>query len=77
VREEDGVLIQKPVGVQVLTEKEFPDRTGQRLGATTASPEAQTFAKQVTQLLTSQTVPRYAALVSDFTVDGTDADIAK
>jgi hypothetical protein len=66
VREEDGVLIQKPVGVQVLTEKEFLDRTGQRLGATTASPEAQTFAKQVTQLLTSQTVPRYAALVSDF-----------
>lgn len=63
---EDGVLIQKPVGIQVLTEKEFLDRTGHRLGATTASAEAQTFAQRVTQLLMSRTVPRYDTLVEDF-----------
>jgi hypothetical protein len=48
VREESGVCIRKPVGVQVLTEKEFLDRTGKRVGATTAGAEAQKFAEQVT-----------------------------
>lgn len=68
VREEHGACIRKPVGVQVLTEKEFLDRTGKRTGATTAGAEAQRFSEQVTRLLASQTVPRYAAIVNDFRI---------
>jgi len=60
------VLIRKPVAVQVLTEKELLDRRGKRTGAAPASAEARSFAEQVTRLLASQTVARYAALVNDF-----------
>jgi hypothetical protein len=54
--------------MQVLTEKAFLDRTGQRTGATAAGTKAQRFAEQVTRLLTSLSVPRRARLVGDFRV---------
>lgn len=63
-----NVRILIPVGVQLLTEQEFRDQQGRRVGATEASADAQTFSAQVTRLLGSTQVWRYMELVNDFRI---------
>ena len=65
-RDGDSVSIDKPIGVQLLSEKEFLDRTGTRQGAARSDPLAQRFADQVTAVLASESVPRYVQLLADF-----------
>ncbi len=66
--EEEGViLIVNPIGVQLLTEQEFFDRTGHRSGSAQAAPQAQMFAQLVSHLFTTPQPPRdYQHLLSDF-----------
>lgn len=65
--EEEGIIaIVKPVGVQLLTEQEFLDRTGKRTGAAPASPLAERFAQTVTELLARNQLRHYAQLRQDF-----------
>ena len=66
MEEESMVLILKPVGVQLMTEQEFLDRTGKRTGAAPASPLAERFAQVITELLASNQLPHYAQLRNDF-----------
>lgn len=68
MEEEGMVLILKPVGVQLLTEQEFLDRTGKRTGATQASPLAERFAQVITELLAKNQLRHYAQLRQDFRV---------
>lgn len=65
---EGCTLVLKPVGVQVLTEQEFFDHTGQRVGAAPASSEAGNWARRITDLLTADHIPQFASLCSDFRV---------
>ncbi len=59
-------MILKPVGVQLLTEREFLNQTGQRTGAAPASPLAERFAQVITELLASNRLHQYTQLVQDF-----------
>jgi hypothetical protein len=60
-------LILKPVGVQLLTEREYRDTRGKRQGAAEAMSAAAAFAKEMSDLLASATAPeRYRRLVKDF-----------
>jgi hypothetical protein len=64
---QDGVvLIDKPVGVQLLTEQAFLDRPGRRTDAAPASPVAEHFAQGITDLLASDQVEPYVQLRNDF-----------
>ena len=67
-RSEGTVWIERPVGVQLLTEQEFLDRTGQRIGAAEADPLARRFAQKITELLATDEVPQYVRLRADFRV---------
>jgi hypothetical protein len=64
--EEDCVFIERPVGVHVLTEEEFFDRRGTRVGAGPPDAMASQFVTAVSRLLASAARPSYAALVGDF-----------
>jgi hypothetical protein len=66
VEEEDIVLIVQPVRVQLLTEREFLDRTGQRTGAAPASVHAERFAQMITEMLARNQIHRWASIVQDF-----------
>lgn len=66
---ENCVLILRPVDVQLLTEREFFDRTGRRTGAEPAVAEAEQFVRLVTErVLATGAVREYAHLRSDFRV---------
>jgi hypothetical protein len=66
--EEGGtILIVNPVGVQLLTEREFLDRSGNRSGSAQAAPQAETFSQLVSQVFTTPQPPQdYQHLLSDF-----------
>jgi hypothetical protein len=68
--ERDGqdVSILKPAGVQLLTEREFLNARGERVGAADAGPEARAFAGAVTALLAERKIARYARMVAAFRV---------
>jgi len=64
--EDEGVIwIQKPVQVQLLTEREFLDATGRRTGGAAADPAAEQFAHSVTEVLQTNQVPQYVELRND------------
>jgi hypothetical protein len=65
---QDGsaMWIEKPVGVQVLTEQEFLDQRAHRTGSKPAEGAALRFARAVSGLLAEGTLPQYAALRGDF-----------
>jgi hypothetical protein len=67
-RDRQTVSVLKPVDVQLLTEREFLNRRGERTGAAEADPTAQQFADAVTGLLASGKVERFSRMVSDFRV---------
>jgi hypothetical protein len=58
--------IERPVGVQVLTEQEFLDQRAHRTGSKPAEGAALRFARAVSGLLAEGTLPQYAALRGDF-----------
>jgi hypothetical protein len=66
VREGGTLWIQKPVGVQVLTEQEFLDSKAHRVGGKPAEGSAVKFAAAMTGLLESGELPQYASLRGDF-----------
>jgi hypothetical protein len=68
VQDEGIILIRQPVDVQLLTEREFFDRTGRRTGAAPADPLAEHFAQRMTQLLATNQLRRYAHLRNDFRI---------
>ena len=55
-------FILRPVQVQLLTEQEFLDRTGQRTGASPAMPFAEQFAREFSQRLAADPAPCYSPL---------------
>ena len=67
-RDAQTVSILKPIGVKLLTEQEFLDHRGERMGATEADPAALRFAEAVTALLESARVARYSQMIHDFRV---------
>ena len=64
-----SALILRPVQVQLLTEQEFLDRTGQRTGASPAMPFAEQFAREFSQRLAAESsavlFPSYPGLPPD------------
>ena len=62
------MLVLKPVAVQLLTEQQFLDKTGQRTGATPPAPQAERFAQLITAFLATNPPRSYAHLVSDFRI---------
>jgi hypothetical protein len=60
------VLVLKPVEVQLLTEQELRNKTGQRTGATAPAPQAAHFTRLVTDLLATAPAGPYAQLRNDF-----------
>jgi hypothetical protein len=62
------VLVLKPVEAMLLTEREFLDKTGQRTGAAPPAPQAEHFARLITELLATNPPRPYAHLCSDFRV---------
>jgi hypothetical protein len=67
LRDDAGVLIQKPVEVQLQSEEEFLDR-GERVGGAPPQPAAKHFAEALTNLLATDTRPEYSRLRNDFRV---------
>jgi hypothetical protein len=65
-RDEQTVLILQPVGVQLLTEQEFLNRRGERVGSSEARAGAKEFAAAVDGLLAGEKVERYTRMVNDF-----------
>lgn len=66
VRDGDAIWIQKPVGVQVLTEQEFLDSNAHRVGGKPAEGPAIKFAVAMSGLCGSSDLPQYVALRADF-----------
>lgn len=66
VRSGSTAWIRKPVGVQVLTEKEFLDRNAHRTGGTTADDDAAAYARAVAGLLAPGELRRYDRIRGDF-----------
>lgn len=67
VRDDTGVLIQKPVEVQLQSEEEFL-RHGERIGGAPPQPVAKRFADAFTEFLATDTKPEYSRLRNDFRV---------
>ena len=65
-QEGSAMWIEKPVGVQVLTEEEFLDQRAHRTGGKPAEGAPLRFARAVSGLLAEGTLPQYAALRGDF-----------
>ena len=65
-RDEQTVLILQPIGVQLLTEQEYLNRRGERVGSGEASAAAKQFATAVDALLAAENVERYTRMVNDF-----------
>jgi hypothetical protein len=65
-REESAVSVLHPVGVQLLTEREFLNRQGKRVSSAQAEGFAADFAASVTALLGKEESTQYAQLVQDF-----------
>jgi len=66
-RDDTGVLIEKPVQVQLQSEEEFL-RRGERVGGAPPQPSARRFAEALTNLLATDTRPEYSRLRNDFRV---------
>jgi len=64
--EGSAMWIEKPVGVQVLTEQEFLDARAHRTGSKPAEGAALRFSRAVSGLLAEGTLPQYASLRGDF-----------
>lgn len=67
VRDDTGVLIQKPVEVQLQSEEEFL-RRGERVGGAPPQPAAKRFADALTRFIATDSDPEYSRLRNDFRV---------
>lgn len=67
-QDKNGVIILRPVGVQLLTEREFLDQRGERTHGEKATPQAEQFAQQITDLLETNKIRNYSQLRNDFRV---------
>ncbi len=65
-RDDQTVSILQPLGVQLLTEQEFLNRRGERVGRAEPNETAKKFASAVDALLTAERIERYTRLVNDF-----------
>lgn len=64
-RDDTGVMIEKPVEVQVQSEEEFLQQ-GERVGGAPPQPAAQRFAESLTAILAADSRPEYSCLKNDF-----------
>ena len=66
---DDGVVwIKRPIEVQLMTEREFFDSSGQRSGSAPASEEAARFAEMITSELLAHSRRDYRRLTNDFRI---------
>lgn len=65
LQDDRGILIRKPINVQLQSEEEFLSN-GRRVGGAPPQPAAVKFTESITKLLATNEVPDYARLRNDF-----------